>query len=75
MHVYDGQQILDLLSTPAGIGLTHIRGRLDLRKELEDDISDTDKSDNGPEEVSSKAPEVSQHHRCDEDVDCRQDID
>lgn len=42
---------LDLLGTPAGIGLAHIARGLDRRDELEDDIADADASDDGTRDV------------------------
>jgi hypothetical protein len=39
---------LDLLGTPSGVRLSHVRRRLDRGNELEDDVGDTNEADNGP---------------------------
>jgi hypothetical protein len=58
---------LDLLGAPAGIGFAHVRGRLDGRNELEDDIGETDDADDGAGNDTEDA--AAEDDGADEDVD------
>lgn len=59
---------LDLLGTPAGVGLAHVGGGLDGRDELEDGVADTDQADDGAGNDAEDA--AAEEDGSDEDVDC-----
>lgn len=58
---------LDLLSTPTLIRLAHVRRRLDGGNELEDEVANTDETDDGAGNVTQHP--VVQQDGADEDVD------
>ncbi len=60
---------LDLLGAPASIRLAHVRRRLDGGDKLEDDVRDTDETDDGTGDDSERAHV--KHDGADKDVDCR----
>lgn len=62
-----GSRRLDLLGTPAGIGLAHVARGLDGGNELEDDVGDTDTTDNGTSDVLDD--HGAENEAADEDVD------
>lgn len=59
---------LDLLSTPAGIRLAHVRGGFDRGDELEGGVRDTDEADNGAADDLPDRAGV-ENNDADEDVD------
>lgn len=58
---------LHLLGTPTGVGLPHVGRRLNRRDELQDDIADTDETDDGASDDAQHT--VMQQNRADKDVE------
>lgn len=58
---------LHLLSSPSGIGLAHVGGRLDRGNELEHDVAHADEADDRARDDAQHA--VVQQDRSDEDVE------
>lgn len=59
---------LDLLGTPAGVGLAHVGRGLDGRDELEDGVADTDQADDGAGNDAEDA--AAEEDGSDENIDC-----
>lgn len=57
---------LHLLGAPAGVGLPHVGRRLNRRDELQNDVADTDKTNNGASNDAQHT--VMQQDRADKDV-------
>lgn len=67
-QIWDLSRGLNLLGTPASVGVTHVRGRLDRGDEFEDTVAYTDNADNG---AGNDAPPCGANcHGSDEDIDC-----
>lgn len=59
---------LDLLSTPAGVGLAHVGRGLDRGDELENGVADTDHANDATGDVVEDV--VAEEEAAEEDVDC-----
>lgn len=57
---------LHLFRTPASVGLPHVRRRLNAGDEFEDDVADTDETDNGAGDNAQDS--VVEQDRADKDV-------
>lgn len=69
-----GHRCLDLLGTPACVGLAHVARWLDRGDEFESNVADTDNADNAASNVSEDVPTKKKTTKKDIDYDMELDL-